>query len=244
MRNPAWHRDEIILALDLYFDQNRGSLDKKNPKIIELSNLLRSLPLFAQKPDPEKFRNPNGVTLKLSNFLALDPAYSGTGMERGSDLDREIFTRFSNNRDELHSIANQIRQVASNDDLREKVSKVEEDEVSIKESVIEGQIIYKLHKIKERDISIVHAKKKQVLVKNGYLDCEVCTFNFERFYGPFGKGFIECHHRTPLSKFKMEVKTKLEDLALVCSNCHRMLHRNINALTLEELKTKIEYGRA
>jgi hypothetical protein len=37
-RNPKWHRDEIILALDLYLDKERGSIDKSNPKIIELQN--------------------------------------------------------------------------------------------------------------------------------------------------------------------------------------------------------------
>lgn len=34
MRNPKWHRDEIILALNLYFDQERGSIDGKNEKLI------------------------------------------------------------------------------------------------------------------------------------------------------------------------------------------------------------------
>lgn len=45
MRNPKWHRDETILALDLYFNQNRGSIDKSNPNIIHLSQILNSLPV-------------------------------------------------------------------------------------------------------------------------------------------------------------------------------------------------------
>lgn len=77
MRNPKWHRDEIILALDLYFSADRGSIDDKNKKIVELSQVLNKLPLFPERPDEEKFRNPNGVTLKLSNFLAFDPTYKG-----------------------------------------------------------------------------------------------------------------------------------------------------------------------
>lgn len=51
MRNPKWNRDEIILALDLYFDKERGSIDANNSKIIELSNLLNSLSIFENKPD-------------------------------------------------------------------------------------------------------------------------------------------------------------------------------------------------
>ena len=81
MKNPKWHRDEIILALDLYFDKDLGSIDARNPKIIALSELLNKLPIFDYKPDQETFRNPNGVTLKLSNFKALDPYYEGKGKE-------------------------------------------------------------------------------------------------------------------------------------------------------------------
>ncbi len=242
MRNPKWHRDEIILALDLYFSKDRGSIDKSNPKIIELSQLLNNLPLFGDRPDAERFRNPNGVTLKLSNFLAIDPSYTGKGMESYSQLDEAIFKEFSVDLPRLRSIANEIRNVTVNEGLKEKVAKIEDDEETVTDSVVEGQIIYKLHKIKERDPAIVHLKKKHALAKYGYLDCEVCEFNFEKFYGVFGKGFIECHHRTPLSTFKMETKTTLEDLALVCSNCHRMLHRAIDTLSIEDLKMKIKHN--
>ena len=93
-RNPKWHRDEIILALDLYFDKDRGSIDKNNPRIIELSHLLNKLPLFTDRPDAERFRNPNGVTLKLSNFLALDETYEGKGMRSFSKGDAKVFAEF------------------------------------------------------------------------------------------------------------------------------------------------------
>jgi len=39
-----------------------------------------------------------------------------------------------------------------------------------------------------------------------------------------------------LSSEEAEKKTSLDDLALVCSNCHRMLHREISTLSVEELK--------
>src|SRR5258708_4081328 len=131
MRNPKWHRDEIILALDLYFSPTRGSLDAKNPNIIELSKILNSLPLFYNKPDEEKFRNPNGVTLKLSNFLPFDPNYTGKGMTSGSKLDKEIFYEFQNKKDELRSIASEIRKVVADEDLKRKIYTIEEDDDKI-----------------------------------------------------------------------------------------------------------------
>ena len=82
MRNPKWHRDEIILALDLYFSPDRGSIDDKNPKVIVLSRVLNALPLFPERPDEGKFRNPNGVALKLANFLPFDSTYHAEGVSQ------------------------------------------------------------------------------------------------------------------------------------------------------------------
>ncbi|MFH7002095.1 HNH endonuclease [Flavobacterium bizetiae] len=99
---------------------------------------------------------------------------------------------------------------------------------------------YKLHKFKERKPELI-AKAKAVAKKENRLFCEVCNFNFEIEYPMIGSGFIECHHRFPISTGGLR-KTKIEDLALVCSNCHRMLHRkyiNGNYLLVEELRELI-----
>jgi len=240
LRNPKWHRDEIILALDLYFQNDRSVIDSRNPKIIELSEIINKLPLFKERPDEEKFRNPNGVSLKLSNFMAIDPSFKGKGMSSYSKLDYTIFNEFVNNKKVLHSIANEIRSVAHDDILREKIYAIEEDEKTITDSVIEGQILYKLHKVRERDSKIIQTKKNQILSLTGFLACEVCDFDFYKFYGEIGRGFIECHHKTPLSEFKAESKTTLNDLALVCSNCHRIIHKSIDVFTIESLQALIK----
>lgn len=243
MRNPKWHRDEIILALDLYFSQDRGSIDGKNPKIIELSKTLNALPLFPDRPDEEKFRNPNGVTLKLSNFMPFDPNYKGKGMTGGSKLDKEVFEEFVNQKERLKFIAAEIRSIADSPELVKKIYEIEEDEQTKTDSVMEGQVLYKLHKVRERDVKIVQLKKDQVFSLSGKLACEACIFEFEEFYGDLGRGYIECHHRTPLSSIKVASRTTLVDLALVCSNCHRMLHRSIDNLSVENLKMMIRYDR-
>jgi len=238
MKNPKWHRDEIILALDLYFDKNLGNMDPKNPKIITLSELLNRLPIFAHKPDQETFRNPNGVTLKLSNFKALDPNYKGKGMEAYSKLDKEVFEEFSSDIERLHQLANEIREASNNLEISNKISKIENDEMSEMDSVKEGQILYKLHKVRERDRKIVEAKKKNVLKEKGELKCEACGFDFEITYGQMGKGYIECHHLIPLSNFQVVKETKLNDLALLCSNCHRIIHKDLDIRTIIEFKAR------
>lgn len=236
MKNPKWHRDEIILALDLYFNPDRGSVDARNPNIIKLSQELNLLPLFTHKPDEARFRNPNGVNLKLSNFLAIDPSYAGKGMEAFSKLDKALFEEFANDRDRLHAIAQQIRTVLHNEPLLKSTSYIEDDEATKLDMVEEGQTLYRLHKYRERNAAIVATKKKKVLKATGALACEACTFDFYLKYGLLGQGFIECHHTKPLAQYNTAAPTQLEDLALVCANCHRMLHRQPGVLTVNELR--------
>jgi hypothetical protein len=67
--------------------------------------------------------------------------------------------------------------------------------------------------------------------KNGAIKCKACSFDFFQFYGKKGEGFIEIHHIKPVFKYSNEdmgqyIITALNNLAPVCSNCHRMIHRN------------------
>ena len=239
MKNPKWHRDEIILALDLYFQPDRGTIEARNPNIIQLSKDLNRLPIFSSRPDAERFRNPNGVGLKLSNFLAIDPQYSGKGMQAYSKLDKEVFEEFANNRQRLHTIALQIKEVIYNEPLRQSLVQIDNDESSEQDAVQEGQVLYRLHKYRERNAAIVAAKKKSVLKATGVLACEVCAFDFFRTYGNIGFGFIECHHTQPLAYYPTAAPTKLGDLAIVCANCHRMLHRGPDLLSVSQLRERI-----
>jgi predicted HNH restriction endonuclease len=57
--------------------------------------------------------------------------------------------------------------------------------------------------------------------------CQVCGFCFGSQYGHIGDGYIEVHHLHPISLRKhKKMATHVEDVRVVCSNCHRMLHRN------------------
>jgi 5-methylcytosine-specific restriction enzyme A len=235
LRNPKWHRDEIILALDLYSRLEPGKINSSNPDIQELSVLLNRLPIHDVRPDEAKFRNPNGVALKLSNFLAIDPAYDGKGMQSFSQLDKKVFEEFESDTNELHKIASRIRAVSQDLKLANKLYLINEDDDREFE-VREGSVIYKLHKYRERDSRIIQKKKEKEFIKLGQLPCEACTFDFYKKYGQLGYKYIECHHRTPLSEFSSSSKTTLNDLALVCSNCHRMLHRKVDQLSVEGLK--------
>jgi predicted HNH restriction endonuclease len=89
----------------------------------------------------------------------------------------------------------------------------------------------------------VEQVKKLALKQNGQLLCQVCKFNFAEWYGEIGEGFIECHHTRPLSALTKGRKTKPSEVALVCSNCHRMIQRKRPWLTMEKFATVLKKAR-
>jgi 5-methylcytosine-specific restriction endonuclease McrA len=79
-----------------------------------------------------------------------------------------------------------------------------------------------------RSPALVKEAKKAFRARHRRLFCEACGFDFERRYGQRGRDYIEAHHRIPISKLDRVGPTTVsrKDLALVCANCHRMLHRS------------------
>lgn len=106
-RNPTWHRDELILALDLYL--RRGMLDDRHPEVIELSEVLNRLAIHTSQGNPETFRNPNGVAMKMANLAALDTRYKGAALRQGGRRDAEVWDEFANDRERLAREAMAIR---------------------------------------------------------------------------------------------------------------------------------------
>lgn len=231
-RNPTWERDEVILALDLYLQF--GRLDQTSPQVVELSHVLQQLPLHPVAVRQENFRNPAGVALKIENIRALDPAHAaaGAGMPRGGRHDREIWNEYAHQPKELHRLAQAIR--ANPDALSGSV--VEEDD---DEGFLEGRVLERRHKSRERNKSLIAKKLKHMQAKGQPLVCEACSFDFQKAYGPLGAGFIEFHHRRPLSETG-ETKTRLQDLAPLCANCHRMIHRTKPLATVEQFKAMLQ----
>jgi predicted HNH restriction endonuclease len=78
-----------------------------------------------------------------------------------------------------------------------------------------------------RKASHLHRERSRLLateckIQDKYV-CQVCSHHSENPYGKIGREFAEAHHIIPLSQLRESVKTRLEDLATVCANCHRML---------------------
>ncbi|MFF7959277.1 HNH endonuclease [Streptomyces rubiginosohelvolus] len=97
----------------------------------------------------------------------------------------------------------------------------------------------RLHQARERNKGLRRKRIASVIERVGRLACGACGFDFEEVYGDRGTGYIECHHVVPLHEAG-EGRTKLSDLALLCANCHRMIHRRAPWPTPGKLRASIE----
>jgi HNH endonuclease len=96
-------------------------------------------------------------------------------------------------------------------------------------SALEGTLQLRLHHRRERSRTLIEQKKAHFKRAHGRLRCEVCRLSFAEVYPSFlGVDFIEVHHIVPLNATSGVVRTTLDDLILVCANCHRMIHRSMN----------------
>lgn len=121
-------------------------------------------------------------------------------------------------------------------DIKDNLKKIEKEKRKIQtfdENIIIAEGVKKVAEVavyerskKLRDFAI------QYFTKDDRISCNCCSFNFGDFYGEeIGKGFIEIHHTKPIFTYEDEdientLKQAVENLTPVCSNCHRMIHRN------------------
>lgn len=103
----------------------------------------------------------------------------------------------------------------------------------------EGAEKFKQHRSKERNSKVVALAKLRRFKRTGKLECDACGFDFAKIYGHRGHGFIEAHHRVPVASYEAPTQVRIRDFALVCSNCHRMLHRMSPLMTVESLKKQL-----
>lgn len=237
--NPDWTRDELIVALDFYLRCRPNPPNKNSEEILTFSKNLQRLggKLLPSEQRSETFRNPNGVYMKLMNFRRLDPEYTADGrkgLTRGAKSEEEVWAEFAKNPKRCHETATAILNALIDPEVGGKESIVAE--ASGIEEAVEGRLLTRKHLIRERNKMLVESKKKQVKARTGKIVCEVCGFDFGAQYGSHGEGFIECHHTKPLATLFDGHKTHINDLVLLCANCHRMIHRSKHWLTIQQLK--------
>jgi len=124
MANRLWTREELIIAFNLYCKIPFGKIHISNPKVIELSKLIR--------------RSPSAVSWKLVNFASLDPQLQARGIKGASNRskkDEEIWNEFFENWDELAFESEKLlaqyqnRTLETSDELKIKEGREREQKV-------------------------------------------------------------------------------------------------------------------
>src|SRR5271166_5792572 len=97
-RNPTWVRDELILALDMYLRFTGNPPRKGSAEIDELSETLNRLGRYLGIATRDRFRNVNGVYMKLMNYRRFDPAFTQAGkvgLSRGGKAEEDVWNEFA-----------------------------------------------------------------------------------------------------------------------------------------------------
>jgi hypothetical protein len=99
------------------------------------------------------------------------------------------------------------------------------ESISQEDSKIEGGMTKRLVNHFERNPKL----RTDAISLHG-TSCKACGFNFEAIYGEHGKNYIEVHHLVPISTLTdpTSISAK-DDMTVLCSNCHRMIHRKKNS---------------
>ncbi|MEQ1904606.1 MAG: HNH endonuclease [Pirellulaceae bacterium] len=171
---------------------------------------------------------------KLAKQLGID-SLSGNkkkpkwwGIMSTGDSSKKNFTWVM--REELAEALIELKLVDPKTDGGAKLPDVDIDETNFE--VAEGKKHLLMHIRRERNRRLIALKKK--LVRDHR--CEICKFDF---FDSYGIDYCEVHHLTPLGNLQDETKTKLEDLAIVCANCHRIIHSTNPPYTIKQMKAKV-----
>jgi predicted HNH restriction endonuclease len=253
-RNPAWTRDELILALDLYL-RHRGSPPRKSSaQVLELSRRLASLAsLSSAEIIGDTFRNANGVYMKMMNFMRIDPDYTKdgrVGLGSGSRLELPVWDEFAENPMALASAVKSIlariehteivvdAPTVTKADLDHDLAGQRPEDMTVAAlAALEEKFKNADPEVKERVSKYIERGAVGMLVKqhNGH-KCQICdTLGVHPlgFKKQNGEHYVEAHHVMPVSLLTTG-SLAASNVMTLCPNHHRQMHYGRASVTIEE----------
>ncbi|MCB2301081.1 HNH endonuclease [Clostridium tagluense] len=191
-----------------------------------------------------KLAGKNKGWLKLTNFKEIDALVQ--------DIDIKDYFILSNHKplkDILPSEAalSYVYRIVSNNTTTTYPNGEANDDRGDSQSqrgFLEGKRKLKQHIIIERNPNLIREAKRAFKEKYNKLFCEICEFDFSEKYGDLGINFIEGHHKKPISQLDgKEIEMKIDDIVMLCSNCHCMIHAKKDCITVEALREIINKQR-
>ncbi|WP_370545166.1 HNH endonuclease [Herbiconiux sp. VKM Ac-1786] len=223
-----WVWDELVVLTDVLERRGWREIRSTSEDALELSGLLGRGLLHPTVALPDNFRSVNSIQLKSANIRTTRPSYLGR-KTNNNVLDKRVGDAFDRDLIRMRSEAAVIRVFLEAGDY------VEQDPLDVDRAADEGKVLRTLSVRRERDPKL--RQRKIDAAPGGVISCEVCGFSFSARYGNRGKGYIEVHHTVPLHVSGPR-RNSLDDLALLCANCHRMIHRG-GWITVDELRVLV-----
>ena len=101
---------------------------------------------------------------------------------------------------------------------------------------VEGRILTRIHVYRERDRGFAkQVRAHYATLAGGRLRCHACGTIPRDIYGRAGESCMELHHKTPIAQLQPDSVTVVGDMALVCANCHRVVHSKTPCFTIDEM---------
>ncbi len=193
----------------------RDCRQHRETRVRELSDVLRAFPHHAESARRETFRNADGVAFKLQN---LRQVATGKGLGNVSRTDKDVWAEFGSDPARVKQLAQLIRAGV-------KVAHEIREQEADYEVFAEGRVVTEAHLRRERNPKL---RSKLLAARRaiGPLACDVCAREGSGPNADLAQAIFEAHHILPLSAGEVRA-TRLADLALLCANCHRQVHKAI-----------------
>lgn len=233
-----WSWDELVIAVDMIASNGWQSIQKSDLRVAALSEFLRRQPEAAHSQDS---RGPGSVYFKLENIRSAHPDYP-LKKTKGGKTTQLVVDAYLDDPEGMHRAAQALWKEGnlSRPDADQLIDEVDGDEPAATDGVsyakaVEGRVVQRLVRVAERDPKLRKDKIAQSRTERGSIACETCGFDFEVAYPGLGEGFVHVHHVVPLH-FTGVIENGVEDLILVCANCHVMIHRQSPWKTPDQLR--------
>jgi predicted HNH restriction endonuclease len=103
----------------------------------------------------------------------------------------------------------------------------------------EGRWSIQQHLRRERSSVLVEAKKRAFRSEHGLLQCQACELSERELPKKLGTSCFEVHHLIPIGDRQEAILTSLDDLAILCANCHCMIHDSVPMLDVAGLVKRL-----
>lgn len=214
------------MLLDTYFQLKHITEKSEKRHIInELSCNMRSLPFFPEYSDNPEFRSYAGMQMCLANVGYIDPE-NPSKFGHGSALQKRIFNRYFDCREELHKLSKAITYAS-----KEKFP----IDYSFENSDF-GILVPSYHIFLERNNKSVIAVKHEMQICNQAC-CKICGQDLTMMYGK--NNLMEVHIDLPLHKNVSGVIISPSDLICICPTCHKLAHSELESFEVQHLKKLI-----